>query len=337
AEEDGFVGVENGTTRMLEWAKLASFMHAPGMPVWAEDAVLTSLRRYARFCDFTPFLPHGRCQQRGGRAPRAESVSLVSDRDPLYLDDAIVPQADQEELLSKYQFFPMDSYVFQVPKDEEGRLDLAGTVMLHRGTGEKGPPEVLGRLPEAPTRFRDLPWDSEFLGNKLEKQAPQTWVWATYLVGFAAGDAPGLDLGCVYRLDGMRGRIEQCRVQRFAAPDTPPRQLLLRIRRDGAVILDTKVSAPTPVEIVEAHLAGLVMPSRLEVMHGGVPVSETWFDPSLAAAMAEMEDTDPSLKDHIVPGENPEYDDDSMRDFMTEFDDEMDDDVDDFDSPAIDM
>ncbi len=50
-----------------------------------------------------------------------------------------------------------------------------------------------------------------------------------------------------------------------------------------------------------------------------------------------MEDTDPSLKDHIVPGENPEYDDDSMRDFMTEFDDEMDDDVDDFDSPAIDM
>lgn len=260
----------------------------PGPATSAHAPQLTSLRRYARFCDFTPFLPHGRCQQRGGRAPRAESVSLVSDRDPLYLDDAIVPQADQEELLSKYQFFPMvragdgragggssclpglvihawhpwhgggimdhlplcpgspttsclthnhkswslqDSYVFQVPKDEEGRLDLAGTVMLHRGTGEKGPPEVLGRLPEAPTRFRDLPWDSEFLGNKLEKQAPQTWVWATYLVGFAAGDAPGLDLECVYRLDGMRGRIEQCRVQRFAAPDTPPRQLLLRIRR----------------------------------------------------------------------------------------------------------
>lgn len=35
-----FVGVENGTTRMLEWAKLASFVHAPVMPVWAEDAVV---------------------------------------------------------------------------------------------------------------------------------------------------------------------------------------------------------------------------------------------------------------------------------------------------------
>lgn len=62
------------------------------------------------------------------------------------------------------------------------------------------------------------------------------------------------------------------------------------LRRDGAVILDTKVSAPTPVEIVEAHLAGLVMPSRLEVMHGGVPVSETWFDPGLAAAMVSGAD-----------------------------------------------
>lgn len=127
---------------------------------------------------------------------------------------------------------PQDTWIFRVRKDAGDRLDLGDVVMLHRQTAEQQAPEVEGHLPAEPCQFKALPWSSEFLGNVLEGEDPETWVWSTFLIRRAVeGPRPELDLETVYRLDGIRGRILRCDVIRYAPADTPKEQLLLRIRR----------------------------------------------------------------------------------------------------------
>ena len=117
-------------------------------------------------------------------------------------------------------------------KEEDGRLDLSQVTILDRTTGQKSPPHLLSALPERPLHFFDLPWQSEFLGNVLQDEPPQTWTWAWYLVAQRGPSRrDGLDLECVYRLDGRDGTIERCDVLRVAPPETPESDLILRIKR----------------------------------------------------------------------------------------------------------
>lgn len=125
-----------------------------------------------------------------------------------------------------------EDYVFQVRKEEDGRLDLSQVTLLDRTTGQKSPAHLLSALPERPLHFFDLPWQSEFLGNVLQDEPPQTWTWAWYLVAQRGPSRrDGLDLECVYRLDGCDGTVERCDVLRVAPPETPESDLILRIKR----------------------------------------------------------------------------------------------------------
>lgn len=125
-----------------------------------------------------------------------------------------------------------ETYVFQVKKDEQGRLDLTDITILDRNTGEKRKAYALSELPDEPMHFYDLPWQTEFLGNILKDQPSKIWVWAYYLIAQRGADRrQGLDLDCVYRLDGQEGTVERCSVLRVAPPETPENQLLLRIKQ----------------------------------------------------------------------------------------------------------
>ncbi|KAK2080783.1 hypothetical protein QBZ16_000637 [Prototheca wickerhamii] len=133
----------------------------------------------------------------------------------------------------------MEDYVFQVRKEEDGRLDLSQVTILDRTTGQKSPPHLLSALPERPLHFFDLPWQSEFLGNVLQDEPPQTWTWAWYLVAQRGPSRrDGLDL------------------------------------ENGRLVLDVRSLTPPIPMLVEAALAGVELPSVWEYQSGSMELPE---------------------------------------------------------------
>ena len=69
--------------------------------------------------------------------------------------------------------------------------------------------------------------------TKHPPRVPPSQVWRVYLVPVVADDPEGeleLSFDNIYVLDGKAASLQLCEVHRLAPPDTPPRDLRLRIR-----------------------------------------------------------------------------------------------------------
>ncbi|EFN54307.1 hypothetical protein CHLNCDRAFT_135502 [Chlorella variabilis] len=173
-----------------------------------------------------------------------------------------------------YRSFQLEGAEFLIAQTPEGKLDLRDAYVAPdvEGDDDDGAEPSYRRVEGAegiggqPQAYHEVPWYSEYPGDAIAEKPGRVWVWRVYLVPVVADDPEGeleLSFDNIYVLDGKAASLQLCEVHRLAPPDTPPRDLRLRIR-DDVVTVDTVQSMPDWEHAVQARINGIPALSVLE-------------------------------------------------------------------------
>lgn len=176
-----------------------------------------------------------------------------------------------------YRSFQLEGAEFLIAETSDGKLDLqdsfvstdvqaASSSSVDSEAGGWRRPEGLGEVTKEVQEYQAVPFYSEFQGDWIGERARKTWVWRYYLVPVvdAESEEERLSFDGIHVLDGKAASLTRCEVHRLAPPDTPSRDLRLRIR-DDVVTIDTIESLPDWEHAVRARLNAVPALSQLEV------------------------------------------------------------------------
>ncbi|KAL0027403.1 hypothetical protein WJX79_009223 [Trebouxia sp. C0005] len=149
-----------------------------------------------------------------------------------------------------YHAIKLEGCEFLLATTADGKLDLSDVYVQDDESGIYAQPDVSGgTIPESPQLYSEIEWREQFLGDVVYDKPPMILVKMVYLIHVAQHEPRRLDLTNVWILHAANRSIYKAVVD-IRTETQDPAEMVLRIRRDGSLLVDHAQVMPTPDELI---------------------------------------------------------------------------------------
>lgn len=178
-----------------------------------------------------------------------------ADEDVIDVEAVPTPVPPEQELglvpsKEGYHAIKLEGCEFLLATTADGKLDLSDVYVQDDESGIYAQPEVSGgTIPESPQLYSEIEWREEFLGDVMFDKPPMILVKMVYLIHVTQHEPRRLDLTNVWTLHAASRSICKAAVD-MRTETQDPAEMVLRIRRDGSLLVDDAQVMPTPDELI---------------------------------------------------------------------------------------
>eukprot|EP00873_Tetraselmis_striata_P013627 jgi/Tetstr1/433891/TSEL_023071.t1 len=145
------------------------------------------------------------------------------------------------------EYYSVDTAEFEymIEMDGEGRMNLANTYIVDKGSGISSRPDVHGQLPAGFRKYIEVPFLDPDTGDSIFLRRPSCQILKCYYVeALTSGDQPEMDCNQVYYFDFEARMLSVVPVEK--GQDWDAEDAYLRFLDNGQVILQSSESTPPP-------------------------------------------------------------------------------------------